>query len=72
METKKMSLATMQGKLNRDEMKNIQGGIDPIGGDGCMEEYVYHCGAVRTPYPCCEGLECVDNATNSGTLCMAI
>ncbi len=37
MQTKKMSLADMQGKLSRSEMKNIQGGIDPIdeGGPVC-------------------------------------
>ncbi len=34
MQTKKMSLATIQGKLSRSEMKHIQGGIDPIN-DGC-------------------------------------
>ena len=61
-------------KLSRDEMKNLKGGDETVdsvgGGNGCMEEYTYECGRVRSPYPCCSGLVCVDNATNSGTICM--
>ena len=56
-------------KLERQEMKNLKGGLY-AGGGGCMVEYEYDCGLIRTPYPCCEGLVCVDNATNTGTLCM--
>ncbi len=55
-------------KLERQEMKNLKGGVNE--GDGCMEEYEYECGIIRTPYPCCEGLVCVKNATDTGTLCM--
>ena len=54
-------------KLSRDEMKNLKGGDEAI---GCMVEYEYDCGLIRTPYPCCEGLVCVENATQTGTLCM--
>ena len=35
MKTKKMSLATIQGKLSRSEMKNIMAGSGG-GGDGCQ------------------------------------
>jgi hypothetical protein len=66
MKTQKMSLANIQGKMSRAEMKNIMAGS----GGACMTEYEYECGIVRTPYPCCEGLVCVKNATNTGTLCM--
>lgn len=55
-------------KLERSEMKNLKGGLQD--GGGCMQEYEYDCGKIRAPYPCCEGLVCVDNATNTGTLCM--
>lgn len=55
-------------KLSRDEMKNLKGGDETL--DGCMEEYVYDCHLIRSPYPCCEGLVCVENATQSGTICM--
>ena len=62
-------------KLSRIEMKNIKGGdetVDPGGGSGgCMEEYVYDCHLVRSPFPCCAGLTCEENGTGTGTLCMA-
>ena len=59
--------------LSRDDMKKLKGGldeIDPGGGFGCMEEYTFDCHLIRTPYPCCEGLSCEKNATNTGTICV--
>lgn len=58
--------------LNREDMKNLKGGIDQLlpPDDGCMEEYELDCHKVRSPYPCCEGLKCEDNATNTGTICV--
>ena len=49
--------------LNRAQLKNIKGGL---GGDDCTLEYAYDCSEAR---PCCTGL-CMDNATNTGTICM--
>lgn len=61
-------------KLSRDEMKNLKGGYDTDnpgdGGGGCMQEFTYDCHRVRAPYPCCAGLICADNATNTGTICI--
>lgn len=57
-------------KLERNEMKNLKGGLPEGGSGGCMQEYAYDCHQVRSPYPCCEGLVCVNNATNTGTICM--
>jgi len=68
MQTKKMSLANIQGKLSRTEMKNIMAGSG--GGQGCLTEFSYDCG-----YPpslgCCSPNRCEANATNSGTICVA-
>lgn len=69
MQTKKMRLDAMQGKLSRAEMKNINGGV--TNGGGCMQEFEYDCHMIRTPFPCCEGLVCADNATNTGTICVS-
>ncbi len=57
-------------KLERSELKKLKGGVQTGGGNGCMQEYEYDCHLARTPYPCCEGLSCVKNGTNTGTLCM--
>lgn len=46
METKKMSLANIQGKLNRAEMKNILAGAEDDGG---------FCGTVGTAQNCPPG-----------------
>ena len=54
-------------KLSKDEQKKIQGALTT---PGCMQEYEYDCHRLREPYPCCAGLVCVDNATNTGTICM--
>ena len=36
MQTQKMSLANIQGKLSRTEMKNIMAGVETVGGEtGC-------------------------------------
>ncbi len=46
METKKMSLANIQGKLNRAEMKNIMAGSGEAGtcGPNCNLSYRIKCG----------------------------
>lgn len=64
MQTKKMSLANIQGKLSREEMKKIMAGS----GDCCLSEYSWDCSSAK---PCCTGLNCVRNGTNTGTICMA-
>ena len=64
-----MSLANIQGKLNRTEMKSIMAGS---GSTGCLTKYGYDC-VLNTNQPtqkCCTGLSCVRNGTNSGTICM--
>jgi hypothetical protein len=64
MQTQKMSLANIQGKLSRDEMKKIM-----AGSDGCLDEYSYDRG-----YPpfkgCCYPLRWEMNGTGTGTICM--
>lgn len=62
--TVKMSLANMQGKLSRAEMKNIMAGS---GGGECLDEYSVDCSSTAV---CCSGLSCVRNGTNTGTICM--
>ncbi|MBS1655795.1 MAG: hypothetical protein JSU05_13170 [Bacteroidetes bacterium] len=41
MQTKKLSLANIQGRMSRAEMKIINGGTMPGGGGGCQD----HCTA---------------------------
>ena len=55
MKTKKMSLANIQGKLSRAEMKNIMAGS---GADGCGDADTY-CGA-GSGVTCCTGYTCQD------------
>ena len=57
MKTIKMSLANIEGKLSRKEMKNIMAGS----GDGCQ---TYHCGAYQTS--CCDAADICSNASSSG------
>ena len=61
MQTAKMSLANIKGKLSRKEMKNIMAGS----GSGCLEEYSYDCSSTAV---CCTGLSCVRNGMNTGTI----
>lgn len=63
MKTQKMSLANIQGKLSRAEMKNIMAGS----GTNCLGKYSYSCNGTLK---CCAGLSCDTNATNTGTICM--
>lgn len=69
MNTTKMSLANMQGKLSRTEMKNIMAGS---GSTGCLTKYSYDCLAVtnQATQKCCSGLTCVRNGTDTGNICM--
>ena len=70
MQTKKMSLANIQGKLSRTEMKNIMAGT---GGQGCLSQYSYSCsttGGGNASDHCCGGYKCVLNGTGTGTICM--
>jgi hypothetical protein len=57
METKKMTLATIQGKLSRAEMKNIMAGSGSL---NCIT-YLGICDSTRT---CCSDLKC---NTSTGT-----
>ncbi len=71
METKKMSLANIQGKLTRAEMKNIMAGN--AGFEGCKLKYESECATSGTGDPkdlCCSGLKCEMNASNTGTICV--
>lgn len=61
MKTQKMSLANIQGKLSRTEMKNIMAGSGT-----CLEDYTYDC---TSNSACCNN-KCERNGTNTGTLCM--
>jgi|LakWasMet15_LOW5_FD_contig_61_739405_length_307_multi_6_in_0_out_0_1 hypothetical protein len=56
MQTQKLSLANIQGKLSRAEMKNIMAGS----GNGCVERW----GICNATDLCCEGLTC---STGNGT-----
>jgi hypothetical protein len=62
--TTKMSLANIQGKLSRAEMKNIMAGS---GCGECLDEYSFDCSSNAV---CCSGFSCVRNGTNTGTICM--
>jgi hypothetical protein len=58
METKKMSLANVQGKLSRAEMKNVIAGSGVIAGPGykCCWAGTNNCSV------CAAGWECVSGA----------
>lgn len=58
MKTEKMSIAKMEGKLSRKEMKDIMAGS---GGDGCA---TYYCGAEKKS--CCSSSDWCSNASSSG------
>lgn len=61
MQTKKMSLANIQGKLSRTEMKNIMAGT----GDAyCIAKDGTGCGPQHL---CCWNLTC--DTTTTGTVC---
>ena len=62
-----MSLATIQGKLSRTEMKNIM-----AGSGSCLSQYTYDCSVNpgNEQDRCCAGLHCVMNGTGTGTICM--
>ncbi len=63
MQTTKMSLANIQGKLSRTEMKNIMAGVETVGGENGM-----HCtcknGSIAGMVSCdtCESYCSTDNA----------
>ena len=57
-----MSLANIQGKLSRAEMKNIM-----AGSAYCISDYGFDCGPRNI---CCFWLRCERNGTNTGTICM--
>ncbi|MCU0351508.1 MAG: hypothetical protein MUF43_11900 [Flavobacterium sp.] len=72
METKKMSLDNIQGKLSRAEMKNIMAGAESEGGT-CKSKYDTGCsvsGHGNAEDKCCQGLVCEMNGTGTGTICM--
>ena len=65
MNKQKLSLAAIQDKLSRNEMKQIMAGLEeappPGGGLQCVERWGV-CDATRL---CCEGLTCTtSNGTN--------
>jgi len=63
MKTKKMSLANIQGKLSRPEMKNIMAGSGS-GPGGCGEA-----GQSCLYSGCCEGYYCTAQGWNGGGNC---
>jgi thiol-disulfide isomerase/thioredoxin len=63
MKTKKMSLASIQGKLSRVGMEKIMAGS----GGGCLDQYVYGCSFSSNPdrdLRCGSGYTCQMNASN--------
>ena len=64
MQTKKISLTDIKGKLSRAEMKNIMAGQDD---NTCLDQYSYDCSSTQK---CCSGLKCETNGTGTGTICM--
>ncbi len=66
MKTTKISLASIQGKLTRVEMKNIMAGYVPPVDDGCVA-----CG--ETCYldkaKCCPGADCMEKGPEQGHIC---
>lgn len=57
MKTIKMSLANIEGKLSRKEMRGIMAGS----GSECQK---YYCGAYQTS--CCDPLDICDSPSTSG------
>ncbi len=60
MKIEKMSIAKMQGKLSRNEMKKIMAGSGSSGSSGCATNY---CGA-KGEIPCCSSS---DHCTSNGS-----
>lgn len=67
-------------KLTKNEMKKVMGGVidwesedDGGFGGGCIGENMYECSVTgQEPLAkCCEGLKCVMNCTDTGTICVA-
>jgi hypothetical protein len=72
MQTKKMNLADIKGKLSREEMKNVLAGTQTIGG-GCKTKFESECSISGSGDPediCCSGLKCEMNASGTGTICV--
>jgi len=59
-----MSLANIQGKLSRTEMKNIMAGSGGCSGPGCCVLVGQQCSTSR---PCCQnlGLQCLHVGPNN-------
>ncbi len=73
METKKMSLANIQGRISRAEMKNIMAG-NPPDDEECIKELKWDCSMNpgNSQDQCCPGLRCEINGTGTGTICMSL
>ncbi len=69
MQTQKMSLANIKGKLSRAEMKNIMAGSNS---EKCIPQHGQNCSTSGGGNPedqCCTGFKCEMNATSTGTIC---
>jgi hypothetical protein len=55
MKTQKMNLANIQGKMKREEMKQIKGGLrcEPRGFGGCSAPPAGNCSVNGGPGRCC-------------------
>lgn len=66
---------TLCRSLSKGEQKNSIGGDYDTGNcstQGCLPEFSIECcmPSSGSGEPCCSGLACVFNATNSGTICV--
>ena len=70
MQTTKLSLANIQAKLSRTEMKNIMAGRDPIGGDDRMQ-CICKNGSIAGMVSCdtCESYCSTDHAFGGKDIC---
>lgn len=62
MQTQKMNLANIKGKLSRAEMKNIMAGS---GGGGCRADGEY-CDGAAVPPQCCHKCGIITSGPDSG------
>ena len=64
-------LENFSRRLSKKEQKEITGGLRD-GGTNCLKEFTYGCCLDNFEVePCCAGLVCQINATNSGTICVS-
>ena len=69
MKTQKMSLANMQGKLSRAEMKNIMAGSDGVSGFEDEFACVAKEGKCNAKLKCCAPYDCLGDCPATGATC---